>query len=411
MEKKILILITAALIAFTGAFLSGCGMRASGAGEGEEKASAVSLVIGNHACSMALNLNSPAVKEMVSDAIRAYGFVSLVNADGDPELVAADNYDIPERFKHADETKLQSDADAKTLALLQKIGTVSADTQEVDMLESIRIATRSLANAPQWCRRAIIVIDTGLSTTGFLDFRNNLLEGDPAAIVRALSEKHAIPDLTGTTVYWQQMGDVGAPQAPLSPAQRIRLEEIWRAVIEAGGGTLSVTQAVPNNAILGEGLPAVSVVELKQEEAVQGVDVMPEVPDFNTPVVLGTEEVRFVGDSAEYADRTAAEGVLSPVAEYLKEHKDLQILIVGTTAGDENGDFEMNLSSARAGAVRTTLEGLGVDGSQMIVLGMGSADPWHIEGVGTTGAEAEKNRKVVLLDVKTEEAQMILQGR
>lgn len=411
MRKQILTFITIAMIAFTGTFLTGCGMRASGAGEGEEKASAVSLVIGNHACSMALNLNSPVVKEMVSDAIRAYGFVSLVNADGTPELIAADNYDIPERFKHADKTKLQSDADAKTLSLLQKMGTVSADDPEVDMLESIRIATRSLANAPQWCRKAVVVIDTGLSTAGFLDFRNNLLEGDPASIAEALLEKRAIPDLTGVTVYWQQMGDVGAPQAALSPSQRIRLEEIWRAVIEAGGGTLTVTQAVPNNTVLGEGLPAVSVVELKQEEAVQGLEVMPAAPDFSTPVVLGTEEVRFLGDSAEYADRTAAEAVLRPVAEYLKAHGELQILIVGTTAGDENGEFEMNLSSARAEAVMTTLTGLGVDRSRLTVLGMGSADPWHISGAGTAGTEAERNRKVVLLDAESEEAQTILQGR
>ena len=423
--KRIMITLTAvAMTAFAAFALTGCGMNASGDGLEEGKETSVSLVIGNHACSKGLNLNSPGVKEKVSDAIRAYGFVSLVNADGNPELIAADNYDIPERYKHADEQKLQSDADAKTLALLQKVTTITADDPETDILESLRVAVRSLASGPDGTGKAVIVIDTGLSTTGFLDFRNHLLDGDPEQIARALSEKHAVPDFTNTTVYWQQMGDVAAPQAELSPVQRIKLEEIWRAVIEAGGGSLVVTEAVPNNSVLGEGLPSVSVVEIETESSIRVEPAQPETPspvlqaqaaqsyepDFQTAVVFGKEEVRFIGNSSEYADEAAVAGVLTPVSDYLKEHTDLRILIVGTTAGDESGEYEMELSSARAEAVKNTLIQLGVDGSQLVTVGMGSTDPWHIPDAGTASEEAEKNRKVVLIDVSTQEAQEILQN-
>ena len=424
MKRIMIILMAVAMSAFAAFTLTGCGISASGGGLEEGKETSVSLVIGNHACSKGLNLNSPGVKEKVSDAIRAYGFVSLVNADGKPELIAADNYDIPERYKHADEQKLKSDADAKTLALLQKVSTVTADDPETDVLESLRVAVRSLANGPDGTGKAVIVIDTGLSTTGFLDFRNNLLDGDPEQIVRALSEKHAIPDLTNTTVYWQQMGDVAAPQAELSPVQRIKMEEIWRAVIEAGGGSLVVTEAVPNNSILGEGLPPVSVVEIETESSIRVEPSQPETtspalqaqetslyePDFQTAVVFGKEEVLFVGNSSEYADEAAVAGILTPVSDYLKENTDIRLLIIGTTAGDESGDFEMDLSYARAEAVKNTLIQLGVDGSQLLTVGLGSTDPWHIPEVGTASEEAEKNRKVVLIDESTQEAQRILQN-
>ena len=48
--------------------------------------------------------------------------------------------------------------------------------------------------------------------------------------------------------------------------------------------------------------------------------------------------------------------------------------------------------------MRQTLASLGANADQLIARGLGSRDPWHIPGVGTEGALAAQNRKVVLID-------------
>ena len=72
--------------------------------------------------------------------------------------------------------------------------------------------------------------------------------------------------------------------------------------------------------------------------------------------------------------------------------------MTGTTAGDTENNYVKELSTARANAVKRTLVDLGVSESRIKAIGLGNADPWHIEGVGTTGPLAAQNRKVVIID-------------
>ena len=74
--------------------------------------------------------------------------------------------------------------------------------------------------------KTIVVSGTGLSTQGTLNFQNNLLSAEPEAVLDLLEEKNEIPDLTGMTVVWQQLGDVAAPHQSLTQSQKARLQEI-----------------------------------------------------------------------------------------------------------------------------------------------------------------------------------------
>lgn len=383
---------------------SGCGHSAAAASERVE-ADAVAIVAGCHACSKTLNLTSTLVENTVFSALRRFGTVSVISVDGAPSLAAQDSYDIAEQYRHAAKQKLDRDVQTRTDILLSQIASLRADDPEVDTLEALRLAARSLSAADAAQTKAILVLDTGLSTCGLLNFTNNLLSADPAAVVQQLKERNGVPELQGITVVWQQLGDVAAPQEPLSPALLQRLEAIWRGVVEAGGGTFVYAGELPLSGEADPALPAVTPVGLPAEAPIAFDAVS---ADYSVPQFLTQEQVRFQPDSAVYADPDAAAEVIRPIADYLNAAPDFRLLLVGTTAGDADTAFSRSLSADRAEAVKATLTSMGVDSGRILTLGLGSTDPWHIAGVGTDSAAAEQNRKVVLLDAGSETAKALL---
>ena len=130
---------------------------------------------------------------------------------------------------------------------------------------------------------------------------------------------------------------------------------------------------------------------------------------FTEPVVLTEGQVTFIGDKAEYLHPEEAESVLKPIADFLMRN-DVTILLCGTTAGDSNSAYTMELSQARAEAVKQSLVDLGVDPFHIIAVGLGSTDPWHVYGIPTSDKAASCNRKVVLLDALSQTALEILDG-
>ena len=381
--------------------LSGCG-RSGGAGTDDAVPTAVALVLGAHANSRSLNLNSPLIREAVEDAIASFGFVSVISEDGSPDLITADNYTVPEQYR-GNPGLLQELAQKQAGALLAGLEDVRADDPEADTLEALRLAVRALASAPEGAKKEIIAVDTGLSTTGLLDFRSNLLSAAPETVAQLLADRQALPDLTGITVKWQQLGDVSEPQQSLSPAQAKKLSAIWQAIVEKAGGVYEPSATVANPGGESGSLPAVSPVELPADEPI-AFDLSA-AGDFETPQFLTEEQVQFEGDSDRYLRPEAVDAVLAPLAAYLKEHGDFRMLLIGTTAGDEDGE---ELSERRAERVKASLTALGVPASRILTLGLGCRDPWHIAGAGSDGALAAQNRKVVLLSADSPEALSLL---
>lgn len=384
---------------------SSCGAPRDAAAAAPE---AVAIVIGNHACSRELNLNSPTIKETITNVVDTGGFLSIISVDGSPDVVAAGSFAVEERFRNADPSLLAREAQAKAVNLLMELSEVRADTPEVDSFEGIRLARRTLSDAPEGANLTILVIDTGLNTTGQLPFVNNLLSADPSVIADMLEERKALPDLTGIHVLWQQLGDVAAPQEELTPKQFNRLKEIWSEILTRSGATYKFLDSVPNDGTLSAGLPEVSVVDLPDEIPIYYEETIESGPaPFADPVILDESRVRFVPDSAEYLERAAAEAVIVPIAEYMLAHGDVTLLLAGTTAGDAQSDKTIGLSQSRANAVRATMISHGVPENRIIALGLGSEDPWHIYGLGT-GGQAAPNRKVVILDADSDTARDLL---
>lgn len=395
MKKKFLIPAALCLMMAT---LSGCGGTVQASAQGSP--SAVCYAVANTANAQGLNFSSPAVQDSASEAISGFGYVSVVNVDGSPEVLMAESFDIPAQYKKASSEKLKADAQANTAALLQGLSGIAADDPEVDFLEGLRLAARSLSSLEGYDRKTIFMLGTGLSTTGTLDFNNNLLLAEPEQVVALLKERSEIPDLKGITVIWQQLGDVAAPQQALTQAQRQKLAALWQNIVEAGGGSFRCSDFLA--AAKPEGnYPAVSAVELPMDDPIRFDPQEPEPELLDSPLVLTEDQVQFKGDEAVYLHPDQAAEILKPIAEYLAEHPEKKILLAGTTAGDNDSPYTLRLSRERAETVRNTFIALGISADRITAVGLGSSDPWHISGVGTNGELAKANRKVVILDAES----------
>lgn len=409
--KKMLSMIVVCVIALAMVTnLTGC---TSSNNEATVEKAAVCYVLANTACSQGLNLQSPMVQDTIYDTIRNYGYISVINADGIPDVVLSSSFDIDDKYKSASAEKLDRDARAKTTNLITGMQSVIAIDPEVDYLAALNLAVRTLSSLEDYDSLTIILIGTGLATTGVLDFQNNLISAEPSTIIEHLKEKEEIPNFNNITVYWQQMGDVAAPQEALTSAQKNTLQQIYGGIVEAGGGTFVYNEAIANPVNEDAVYPLVTPVELPADTP---ISFEPDILDydevenvFTEPVVLTEEQVTFIGDKAEYLYPEDAENILKPIADFLMSN-DVTILLCGTTAGDTNNAYTMELSQDRAEAVKQTLVDFGVNPSHIIAVGLGSTDPWHVYCIPTSDKAASCNRKVVLLDASSQTAQKILAG-
>lgn len=412
MKKMITTIMTGMCVLVMAAGMTGCGSPTGNDKKEAAKKPAVCFLIANTANSQGVNFNSPLVQDTVLECAENYGFVAIINADGNSEVVVGESLDIDEKYKSASPERLEMDARNKATSVLGYMQTVVADDPEIDYLEALRLACRTMSSLEDYTTKTIIVLGTGLSTTGYMNFSNNLISAEPESLADLLEEKEAIPDFTDiTSVYWQGMADTAAPQAALSPSQRSSLQNIWSAVISRGAGKLVPNDFISNPADATAEYPFVSVVELPAETPVKfEIEALEtdEANAFEKPVMLSEEQVAFVGDKSEYLNPEEAVETIRPIAEYLIQHEQKTILLAGTTAGDENSDYTFSLSKERAEAVRNTLIGLGVDAGRILTVGLASSDPWHIFNVGDEGPMASQNRKVVLLDSSSALAQEIL---
>lgn len=390
--------------------LTGCDGTFSQPHEETEKP-AVAFVLANTANSQPINLDTSLVKDTISNCAENYGYVSVINCDGSPTGVYEKNMDIDPQYKTASDERLEIDARNRANQVLEVMNDVVAIEPEVDFLEGLRLAAKSLNSLDGYTTKSIIVLGTGLSTTGdYVNFTRNLLSAEPETIADLLEEKKAIPDFTGQKIYWQGMAETDDPQEPLTPEQKEKLQSIWNEIIKRGGGELEVNEYIsfeeyadktvqyPNVSVVD--IPTETPVEFSAERFGEGLN--------KGPVSLTEKQVSFAPDSSKYLYPEEAAESIKPIADYLKKHEDVTILLAGTTAGDEDNDYTLKLSEDRALAVKKTITDLGVEENRIIAVGLGSTnDPWHVWGVGE-GEAASSNRKVMILDSSTSTAKGIL---
>ena len=335
---------------------------------------ALAIVVGAHS-----NMPVPALAgeaaEAREEALAAQAFLSIVVADGEP-FVMEDAGALLARDANAVVQK--QDRDRNRQAIDDRLATAEAKTPETDLLAGLALAARSVASATG--DRTIVVVDSGLSTAGALNFASQpeLLDADPEELATRLAEAGQLPDLSGVRVVFQGLGDTAPPQPALDQRQRDNLIAIWEAIVRAATARQIHVEATPLSGLPREDLPRVTSVPLKRGSAC-----------IVEAIALRESEVAFEADSPEFADRARVLSILGPVAQRMLG-QNLTAALTGTTAnvGDPGG--QVKLSVARAEAVARLLEGLGVPAANMAVGGLGSDFPSY------DASDLAANRKVTV---------------
>lgn len=374
---------------------------------------ALAVVVGKHGNSMEIPLNAPSIKEAIYNSCYTYGSVAFVSVDGNPKVYYQANIPEPE-VGGLTENKKQSIANGYTEQLLREIQHAYPEVAEVDTLKAIQQAAFTLQGSSESADKVMVIMDSGLSTVGYLDFTKGLLEADVQSIVEALKEAEAIPNMQDVSVVWMFIGQTASPQQELSERQKKKLQEIWTAILLEGGAKEVTFASDIASELSEEVFPGVSLVDV--EERSINVDTEERIPVeiiIDEPietVVLDNTSVQFVGDKAVFVDKEVAMSHIKELAEQLLMHPDNKVYVIGTTASG-NREFCNQLSIDRAQTVTDALIAMGVPESQLIPIGLGFEDPWHMDDLDDSGRQIEsqacQNRKVLIVDVNGNDAKKL----
>jgi outer membrane protein OmpA-like peptidoglycan-associated protein len=347
----------------------------------------VAIVLGAHSNTPGPELLG-VTRQVALNAVDTSSPVSLVVADGKPFVVAADQSDAATKSPAstaASRTPRIDDRDA----LDDAVASAAARSPETNLLAALGLAAEELEGSPG--RPTILVVDSGLSTGGALDFRKpGMLNADPDDLAQSLARSRDLPDLSCLHVVFQGLGATAPPQPTLGAVAREKLIDTWTAIArEAGAVEVSIERTASSHSP-DEGLPNVSVVG---EGTTGGISCE------ENNLVLDGGDVSFLADSATFRDPAAASDLLKPIAERIRA-ADVTAVLTGTTAdvGDLQGQKKLSLQ--RAQAVASLLARLGVAEKKMTVEGLGSDFPGYVRDHDAKGnllpAPAAMNRKVVI---------------
>ncbi len=340
-----------------------------------------------------------------SEASKPLALAVVVGAHSNFNQIPKNLKQIDELFYKVAETYRKSIAEE----YVEQMGYVlfsekgQAQKREVDTLRAIRLAANSIQDKDN-SERLILVIDSGLSTVGELNFVEEGFQISAENIVADLEKKKAIPDLNGLSVEWLYCAETALPQPRLSELQKFVLQEVWEKILEAGDAENVKFHSQPPSSSPHEGLPPVSIVEREADEEEGGL--------YEKKHILENRIFLFKGDLAEFEEEQDSYETLVVLAEELQSNPESHVYVIGCTAGSPRKAFCKQLSEDRIHAVTDVLSQLGVSESQMLSYGLSSDNPWYVNDLDQNGKQIEEiaapNRRVMVIDVDSGEAEKLL---
>lgn len=366
----------------------------------------VALVIGNHSNAPAPDLRL--AEKYIKEAIKTYGFVTVIGVDGKPfqqgygEILPPQKKLSDSKRKELEEKQMEN--------ILAMAETVKAKTPEVDTLGAIELGARAL-RARDNGQSKMIIFQSGISTTGLLDYTQTLLEAlDPEEIVASLEEELALPDLHEIQITWIGLGDTEEPQKPLSSKNRVNLKCVWEKILTEAGADIIFSEEIPDANDPRRNLPEVSTVEVLEPGSI----IQENGYDPDQTLVFDSETLNFKPGSPELLrSRERAEEILAPIGEYLASNPEEKILLCGTTASAGTQEELVVLSNSRCSTVKKLLLNLGASEDQIKTIGLGFKNhPFYIKDTNPDGSlneeQARKNRAVIILPGDSDLAEQIL---
>lgn len=386
---SVIIVITLALGAIT--CLGGCGTVFIDKEESDTPVN-LSLVMCNRRNFTKMNFNNESVYDAIYEACYTYGSISSVIVDGRPSVHCSYNIAAPD--VSVDKTKRAQIAKENAAAIIAACSSAAAKTPEADTLGAITLSAQALSSAKDGEVKKMVVYDSFVSTTSYLNMlKNNFFNADTETVVNKLKAKSAIPDLTGIDITVVGMGQVCDEQADLPADYQAKLEELWRAIFEAGNANSVTVDKMPLAEVINDAdLPEVSEVPMPAK----GID------DIGGYYTFNNDTVKFLPDSCVFADESAAVSALADMANEIKANPSMNITIAGTTASAD-GDG-VALSKSRAEAVKSILVSeFGISGDRIDTLGLGKKDcAFRVDDTNADGtlneSVAPQNRAIYVFD-------------
>jgi OOP family OmpA-OmpF porin len=309
--------------------------------------------------------------------------LSLINVDGRPNVYESGRFYSDASNKQA----LQDDQQNFLAVFIGKAAAMRAEEPEADILAALDKAGGA-AGRPG--AGTVVLVDSGLSTTGALDFsRPGVLDAAPDELISFLRSTRALPDLHGLTVVLMGIGEVARPQQELGTRKK-PLVDLWTKIAEASGAACvtSIEVIRPDDPLEGETKPV---------KAVPVPPPMVYVPQGLT-ILRDAGEVGFEEGQAVFRDRGAARKTLEPIAAQLKAQPSYHLQLTGTTARWGSRDYQLDLARQRAETIKQELVALGANPSQIETRGLGSYFTQYVPDNGPGGVflpgPGQQNRTV-----------------
>ena len=419
MLKKSLVCIILVILCM--GIVSGCGSDGSGQKEGppgpEEPLTSqqnVALVLGIRSKSAVPNLE--VFRDFTVKAADEGGHLSVISVEGTPRQVFGMN--LPEKPRGVCPERWEWEIYELTGSIMGIIQSEAyARTPEADIMMAIYYAGRALRAQPSG-NHHLVVYDSGLGTTGIVDFTShNIEEIDVINFVDRLKENKMLPDLAGMNIYWFGMGDVADSQSNIHGVYLHRLQQLWKEIITAAGGNFHLMEAGARSEasrITCESLPHVSPINFSSL-------LLPKECTCRTIITFDEESVNFEPDTAQLLTcEEEVKGLLLPVTSYLMASPEHQILIIGTTSSWGEPEGLQVLSYQRANRIRELIieaiidkefDATQLDHRQIFIEGLGFENPftiWDRDEWGDLDEDlARQNRQVIIQSISLKRGQQV----
>ncbi|MGY1709499.1 OmpA family protein [Geodermatophilus sp. SYSU D00758] len=370
---------SAALTAlFLTSALAGCAESSQAA----EPTGALAVVVGARSNMPSTTVTGQAAAAL-GQAAAQQSYFSVVVADGAPY--------VADEGLLAAEGGAGSDPDAwharNRQRLDDSVAAARARTPETDLLGALRVAADSIAAQPG--PRTIVVLDSGLSTTGALDLTQpDMLDAVPQEVADTLGRSEELPWLGGVSVLFSGLGATAEPQAELDRIRRAQLTDLWTTVARtAGASHVQVERGQGGGEPAGD-LPPVTPVPVPPGYVCSG-----------TTMTLTGGRMSYRHDTSAFLDPETARDVLRPLAEEMKA-RGLSAVLHGMTADVRDPAEQQMLSYLQAQAIADMWLEEGVPERQLVVVGLGSDFPGYVPDRDAEGelipSAAAANRKVTI---------------
>ncbi len=274
-------------------------------------------------------------------------------SDGQPTV-------LPLTPRSANANPARGEALKANVAAVEQALENEAAAGQLDMLATITAATRA-ASPPA----TLIVISSGLSTTGGFDLRQVGWDVDPSTLAAHLKASELLPDLAGWRVVFAGLGDVAGLQPTLPQPQQVTLAAYWTAICQASGAASCSVDKTARPQLASHVTSTAPVVSVPVVTSARG-------PAFTSLTTL-PDTLLFPFNSSTLVP--SADTILQPIVEKARSQH-LLVSITGYTSPDGgNNAYNLALSAQRADAVR----------DRLIALGLPTEQITQVTGAGTGG--------------------------